>query len=159
MCKNGYFLKQQSYPTWINIINHCFHTWPISRSIVHVPCHTYRYYYCEVCILYVFTHCHNHVLLVLFLPLYLTINVYFRYIESGCYRGLMRQARNQIISTNLGTNPERIFPWNVYTDADFQLKQNQPSSHSRNTGNDIFICRYFSFTRYVMYVWQYCKYT
>ena len=60
------------------------------------------------------THCHSHVLLVLFLPFYLTINAYFRYIESGCYRGFMRQVRQQIISTNPGTHPERILLWNVY---------------------------------------------
>ena len=64
----------------------------------------------------------------------------------------MGQARQLIISTNPGTNPERTLLWNVYTDADFQLKQNQPSSYSRNTGNDIFIYRYFTFTRFVMYV-------
>ena len=51
----------------------------------------------------------------------------------------MKPARHQIISSNLGTNLERILLWNVYTDADFQLKQNQPSLHSRNTGDDMFI--------------------
>ena len=58
-------------------------------------------------------------------------NVYYRYIESGCYRGFDKQVVVKMLSSN-HVDPENIILWNVYTDVDFQLKQNQCSLHSQS---------------------------
>ena len=59
-------------------------------------------------------------------------NVYYRYIESGCYRGFVKQVAMKLLSSNLHVDPEKNILWNVYTNVVFQLKQNQCSSHSQS---------------------------
>ena len=51
-------------------------------------------------------------------------SIYFRYIESGCYRGFMQQVGKQLVSNNLSTPPHNLL-WNVYTDTDFEFKNKQ----------------------------------
>ena len=47
-----------------------------------------------------------------------------RYIESGCYRGFTSQIGKDIISKESNISPNTILLWQVYTDADLQLKCN-----------------------------------
>ena len=44
---------------------------------------------------------------------------YIRYIESGCYRGFLKQVGLQQIASELNLETNNLLLWQVYTDADF----------------------------------------
>ena len=56
-----------------------------------------------------------HIYQITFLP-------FFRYIESGCYRGFMKQRGKNIMAKELQTSASNLLLWNIYTDTDIQLK-------------------------------------
>ena len=47
------------------------------------------------------------------------------YIESGCYRGFMHQTGKYQIASDLHVETHNLLLWQVYTDADFKVRQHQ----------------------------------
>ena len=56
---------------------------------------------------------------------YISLLKYYRYIESGCYRGFLKQVGQQQIASELNVETHHILLWQVYTDADFKARQKQ----------------------------------
>lgn len=48
--------------------------------------------------------------------------------ESGCYRGFVKQIGCKLLASELNIETHKIIPWKVYTDADYKLRQTQKSS-------------------------------
>ena len=47
------------------------------------------------------------------------------YIESGCYRGFLKQMGQEQIASELNIEASNLLLWQVYTDADFKARQKQ----------------------------------
>ena len=56
------------------------------------------------------------------MSLYFQFFKYFRYIESGCYRGFLKQVGLQQIASELNLETNNTLLWQVYTDADFKAR-------------------------------------
>ena len=56
---------------------------------------------------------------------YISLLKYYRYMESGCYRGFLKQVGQELIASELTVKTHKILLWEVYTDADFKLRYAQ----------------------------------
>ena len=82
------------------------------------------------------------------IPLIISFFLKFRYIESGCYRGFLKQVGLQQIASELNLETNNTLLWQVYTDADFTARlkhkysKRPPSKKPGMLQNQLVLCQH-----------------